>query len=1315
MLKDIFQVYLNRLVDLSSRNRSLYLSKLIPSQMVDLNEFNFLNHQPAFFYIEQLLGKKKSIPLLPLADARDENVNIVSKKLGRILSLAETAESETGEKSLFIGWPFVEGKLINGQVVRGPLIFFPVELVRQAEIWELHFSKTDPPFFNKTFFLAYAHAYGTEPLNFEEENPLEGFSDDTVGFLNDLYQYLKKELVVNFNSELYENRLRNFPESSKSLDEERLELGKLKLMPVAVLGLFSQKASFLIQDYESLLKSNDFNSLDDIFYHHFARRDDFPNTVREDQLYSCFPLDAYQEQVLKAVRSGMSVVVEGPPGTGKSQLISNLALDYISRGKKVLIVSQKRVAIDVVFQRLSEIGFGDFLALVHDFRADKKALFKKIQHQIDAIDKYEETNRSIDSIQLERQFFQLSRSIENNAEFFENYKKALFNTEECDLPVKALYLESNFSEEHFDMRQYYKKLTFNKVDSFLRNLKIYGIYYKKYQRNDSFWLHRISFSLFSPQTISRFQETFDEIETFKSEVITSFGQFRNFDISYLFTLYEEKEKLKECLQLLSQPDTMGAFLGLLKVDFSVLDQDWLNKKVEAIKLMLSEYGVEWFSADEEVETNLKLSLEFQHRNRELINVLLWPWKKKRFLPLFEILEKNELSLDDHGNDILLKRLENRLNVNHQYTLLSQKSWLELPNKPFDFTQFNHFSISHLNAIKARELLEELGDDGKFLLDQVVEGNDFISRLGSLLEKLDWLETRQPYWSLLFSKVQIHHLFLQESGKEIEDIKGELKLIFDDLVAFDTLREQIPHEEKELIERIWDHYPEHSFESVSQKFLAGLRLAWIEHIELKYPVLREISTPKSLHSQEELMWAVKEKWKLSKFISALRVREKTFKNLEYNRLGNRLTYRELNHQVSKKKRLWTVKKVLESFEEEVFKLLPCWLASPETVSALFPLKQSFDLVIFDESSQCFVERGFPAMLRGKQVVIAGDSRQLQPFDLYAIRLEGEGEGLEYDTVSLLDLCSKYFEKYWLQGHYRSTQARLIQFSNVHFYEGRLSMLPDRELMNHPEEAFRLIRTDGVWDRQTNFVEVEEVIKEVKFLQKKFPGDQIGVITFNFFQMELIQQKVLEEAEIDLLSIKIKNIENVQGDEFDRVIFSVGYAKNKSGRLIANFGLLSKPGGINRLNVAVTRARKSITLITSLSSRDFKADQLKNPGVEMLKLYIEFVENQVLGKDGIQEKNQLSFNSKWLLKLKLLEENKGFDLRLFKDSKWMDLAQLEKGKYTKAILTDDDRLYRCSGAKEAFAYHPIQLQEKKWPYALFFSRQYWLGKNLEDNTD
>src|SRR5690554_5305705 len=122
MLKDVFQVYLNRLIDLSSRNRAIFLPKLITSQMVDLKDFHFLNNHPSFFYITELLGRKRNIPLIPFADARDKAVNQLSQRLKRLQQHIQLTEQETGERSLFVGWPFVEGKLINDQVVRCPLV-----------------------------------------------------------------------------------------------------------------------------------------------------------------------------------------------------------------------------------------------------------------------------------------------------------------------------------------------------------------------------------------------------------------------------------------------------------------------------------------------------------------------------------------------------------------------------------------------------------------------------------------------------------------------------------------------------------------------------------------------------------------------------------------------------------------------------------------------------------------------------------------------------------------------------------------------------------------------------------------------------------------------------------------------------------------------------------------------------------------------------------------------------------------------------------------------------------------------------------------
>ncbi|MFN3490136.1 MAG: DEAD/DEAH box helicase [Emticicia sp.] len=537
-------------------------------------------------------------------------------------------------------------------------------------------------------------------------------------------------------------------------------------------------------------------------------------------------------------------------------------------------------------------------------------------------------------------------------------------------------------------------------------------------------------------------------------------------------------------------------------------------------------------------------------------------------------------------------------------------------------------------------------------------------------------------------------------------------LFDYLQEVDNLKNSFSRTESDIVEKLTEKPDE-----ATEIFQNSLRLAWIQHIEALHPILRSVSSLKMQQMEDELQESVLQKQTLSQEIVLLKLREQTYKGLLINRLQNVVTYRELHHQTTKKRKLWSVRKVLEAYSEELFKLIPCWMASPESVSAMFEMKENlFDLVIFDEASQCFAEYGIPAIFRGKQVVVAGDSKQLQPNDLYQIRYEEDVSDepiLEID--SLLDLAAQYLPQASLMGHYRSQSLDLIGFSNQFFYKNSLRLLPHYEQISRNEPAINYIKVEGIWEENTNEREAQKVVDLVAELQQISPEKSIGVVTFNHKQAELIELRAVRRCDTNYerfaaairikfslnAQISVKNIENIQGDEFDIVIFSVGYAPDANGRLLMNFGTLNQTGGENRLNVAVTRAREKIYVVSSILPNQLNVENAQNEGPKMLKKYLEYAlaisNGEFLHEPTLPE----SFRTDWFLKEQLKKRNSQYISELpFADV----TVKAENGKSESLILTDDDLYFDGISPKESHAYLPMNLRAKGWKFERFWSRNF-----------
>ncbi len=1251
-MRNIYKFYKERLIEISGRNRSLYSKNISKKYSFDIGSIITDDKEKIQDFIDFIWkGKRRGFPLINkdikdklsqnfgldkklkenFADQtnmtaeekrldnlkrervkREETKKLLLSQVSSLRTLKREIEEfakETGRYEMFVGYPFVTGYIGQDLQIKAPLILFPIVINVENDTTVSLEAKVDECIqLNKVLMLAYANAHKLNIDNLMME--FDNLVDYKLKTVDDIIKYLASyDIKIR-----YTNNSKGLVPFESIKEPSRGE--SLKIVNSCVIGRFPL-ANSIYNDYSLLDKRNlTSDAIDELLESRPAKKVRKPNT----KLYTINDLDYAQESAIEKLNKYGNMVIYGPPGTGKSQTIVNIISDALCKDKKVLVVSQKKAALDVVFNRLKELN--SKCMFLTDAEKNKVAFYERCKQMHQNI---------IDSFRAPEDYSVRYEAIEEkiNAEVsdLQAISDVLFSKTPFGLTVQELYTNSAKIGKKTADYDIYKKLIKNKelmklnFDEFYEALRIIK------EKNKCELYHKYIHLQRANPLVDHIKENLDihvvnQVKTFVNNLLN-----KNI-VPFDSAKYAHSRQLMAYLvenNLPDQTDVKPLVQMVSKVCYPKLHK---NLKISKFILPLYPYYKSKVKKEEkQIEENFEKAMT----------------SIKEYVGNYKLLEK---VLDRKG---YVMTVDNIANGNHAYLRLL------------------------LNA-----------------LDDYIEIRDVIVALRSASES-----------------ERIILDFAYSSSKSLKNFKE----IIDKVLEIRIYHEVISYEENETLSKIID------FENIRNRIL-------------------------SLKNEQ-------------KSIASLMCLDKFKKDYA--------SYYEINpnnknflYQITKQQSLLPIRKMMELYGDFLLKLFPCWLLSPESVSNIFPLKKNmFDIVLFDEASQVFIENTLPTIYRGKFIVVAGDSKQLRPTSTFMKRYMGNDSDEDIDLAtqaaleveSLLDLATSRYCSTNLTYHYRSRNEELINFSNYAFYDGKLQISPNTT-KNVGKKPIERIKVNGTWIGRKNQEEADAVVSLLKKLIKnKRNKSSIGIITFNSEQEAVIEDAIDKECQKDSafrdafikeqnriinsedVSIFIKNLENVQGDERDIIIFSTGYARNEYGRVVAHFGPLSVEGGENRLNVAITRAKEKIFVVTSIEPEELQVEGTKNAGPKIFKKYLQYVRAVSNNKKKevkfildsfkpVVEKQNDSKLNKLEEEIKIELEKLGYkvETNLGNTNYKLSLAIYDEklDRYLLGIECDYTAFQSSDSVLERDVYRIKFLQSRGWKILRVWSRDWWLNKNKVINN-
>jgi very-short-patch-repair endonuclease len=951
--------------------------------------------------------------------------------------------------------------------------------------------------------------------------------------------------------------------------------------------------------------------------------------------------DSSQNYAINAVLAGRSLIVKGPPGTGKSQTIANLIASLIARGKKVLFVAEKRAAIDAVTKRLTQQDLGELVLDLHDGVASRRAFAQMIGRALDASRNAPRLDNAAELQRVERRRDQLN-----------GYVRALHGTREpwgmsvYDMRARLLGLEpapTEFRLRGAALEGLGGAAARQAAEDLAQYARLGGL---TLVSRGSPWAGS---PIVSAEEVRRADEVLDEVRRHALP-----GTLAVLGRASSETGLPGPQTLASCAELIDAWAGAGAALAAMTP--AVYDLD-LSAACEGFAAAARGGAARLWAA--------LTSARYRAARAEL----------RAALPPGGTLGDRDLySCAVAARDSA-----------RQWASLGGRGIPRAPDTAAECqASYQHLAdqLAQLEACSGQAGLAQLNaGDCEQVLDRLDADRGTLARLPEL---------RRLHVSLVSAGLGefLAGMAARQASEEFAVRAfwhAWLSSILDHLALTDLPLGSFTAEAQDKTVR---------------EFSDGDR----RHIETTPVRVRRAYAEGAVRARDEFQDQ-----------AAL-----------------------VQHQAGLKRRHLPVRDFVRNAADVLLALKPCWAMSPLVVSQLLPPLPYFDVVIFDEASQITPADAVTSILRGRQLVVAGDDKQLPPTAFFASGStdDDDSEQPEPGTPAALLAGTKGFESILdalrsvlgfrqLTWHYRSRDERLIAFSNAHIYDRTLVTFPGAgsgSVLSYVPAPWR----PGA-DTNSPAPEVDTVVDLILRHARERPAESLGVITMGIRHRDRIEERLRDRLRQDPglagelagffdenrdERFFVKNLERVQGDERDAIILAIGYGKNGRGELVYRFGPLLTEGGERRLNVAVTRAKNRITLVASFSSRDMDPERSTAEGVKLLRQYLQYVESDGanLG-DHVLDKPALNpFEVD--VRDTLLRRGLKLTPQYGTSGYWIDFAvqhPSQPGRYILAIECDGATYHSSHSARDRDRLRQEQLERQGWRFHRIWSTEWFQDKD------